>query len=78
MNIRHHPDESLLLAYAVGASDEATGLIIATHMVFCAQCRRSVALMEKIGGGLLDLGQIDRPAGADGVRRAHARSVAAV
>ena len=33
---------------------------------------------QQIGGGLLDLGQIDRPAGADGVRRAHARSVAAV
>jgi len=54
MNIRHHPDESLLLAYAGGGADEATGLIIATHLAFCAQCRRSVALMEKIGGGLLD------------------------
>ena len=52
--IAHHPDENLLLAYAAGASDEASGLIVATHMAFCAQCRETVTLMEKIGGGLLD------------------------
>ncbi len=54
MSIRHHPDESLLLAYASGTADEATGLIIATHMAFCPQCRQTVTLMEKIGGRLLE------------------------
>ena len=54
MSIRHHPDESLLLAYASGTADEATGLIIATHMAFCTQCRQTVTLMEKIGGRLLE------------------------
>lgn len=54
MSIQHHPDESLLLAYASGTADEATGLIIATHMAFCAQCRETVILMEKIGGRLLE------------------------
>lgn len=54
MSVQHHPEESLLLAYAGGATDEATGLIVATHMAFCAQCREAVALMEKIGGGLLE------------------------
>lgn len=52
--IRHHPDEDLLLAYAAGATDEAVGLIVATHMALCPQCRGVVAEMEKIGGGLLE------------------------
>jgi putative transcriptional regulator len=52
--IRHHPDDGLLLAYATGASDEAMGLIVATHMALCSQCRAAVAAMEKIGGGLLE------------------------
>jgi putative transcriptional regulator len=52
--MRHHPDEDLLLAYASGASDEATALVIATHLAFCAQCRGQVDLMETIGGGLLE------------------------
>ncbi|MDB5739150.1 MAG: chrR [Alphaproteobacteria bacterium] len=52
--MRHHPDDDILLAYASGVSDEATGLVIATHLAFCAQCRASVSLMETVGGGLLD------------------------
>jgi putative transcriptional regulator len=52
--MRHHPDDDLLLAYASGASEEAVGLVIATHLAFCARCRAAVALMENIGGGLLD------------------------
>jgi putative transcriptional regulator len=52
--MRHHPDDDLLLAYASGASDEATALVIATHLAFCAQCRGQVDLMETIGGGLLE------------------------
>lgn len=51
--IRHHPDESLLLAYAGGATDEATGLIVATHLAFCAVCRAGLAKMEAVGGSLL-------------------------
>jgi putative transcriptional regulator len=52
--IRHHPDDDLLLAYATGTTDEAVGLIVATHMALCSQCRATVAAMEKIGGGLLE------------------------
>jgi putative transcriptional regulator len=52
--IAHHPEDDLLLAYASGASDEATALVIATHLAFCAQCRGQVDLMETIGGGLLE------------------------
>ncbi|HEX4635954.1 MAG TPA: ChrR family anti-sigma-E factor [Rhizomicrobium sp.] len=51
--IRHHPDEGLLLAYAGGATDEATSLIVATHMGYCGTCRAQAAKLEAIGGGLL-------------------------
>lgn len=52
--IAHHPDEALLLDYAGGAADEARALVVATHLAFCRQCRDAVALMEKLGGGLLE------------------------
>jgi len=52
--IAHHPSDELLLAYAAGATDEAVGLIVATHMALCSQCRATVAAMEKIGGSLLE------------------------
>jgi putative transcriptional regulator len=52
--IRHHPGEDLILAYASGAGDEATSLIIATHLVFCAECRRAVAFAETMGGALME------------------------
>lgn len=52
--IRHHPGQDLLLSYAAGATDEAVGLIVATHMALCSACRAAVAAMEKIGGGLLE------------------------
>jgi len=51
---RHHPDETLLLEYASGAADEARALIVATHLSFCAQCRQTVTVMEKVGGALLE------------------------
>lgn len=52
--IAHHPEETLLLAYASGAADEARALIVATHLSFCAQCRDTVTVMEKMGGSLLE------------------------
>ncbi len=52
--MRHHPADDLLLAYATGTCDEAIGLVIATHLAFCAVCRQSVSLMEEIGGSLLE------------------------
>ena len=39
MSILHHPDDDLLLAYAGGAADEASRLIVATHLAYCAHCR---------------------------------------
>jgi len=51
--IRHHPDDSLLLAYAGGAADEALSLVVATHMAYCESCRAKSASFEAIGGSLL-------------------------
>ena len=52
--IAHHPDDSLLMAYASGTADEATALIIATHLHYCAICRVKSAQLETIGGSLLE------------------------
>jgi putative transcriptional regulator len=86
--IAHHPGDDLLLAYAAGATDEAMGLIVATHMALCPQCRGAVAAMEKIGGGLLEalppapladaalaatLARLDRAAPYERPRRAPSR-----
>jgi putative transcriptional regulator len=51
--IAHHPADELLLAHASGASDEATSLIVATHLALCPACRRTVAEAESAGGILL-------------------------
>lgn len=53
MSVRHHPGEELLLDYASGAADEGVALIVATHLCFCTDCRRTVALAEGAGGALL-------------------------
>ncbi len=54
MNCHHHPHEDLLLSYASGALDEASSLIVATHLTACPQCRADVAVAEAVGGMLLD------------------------
>ena len=49
----HHPSQDLLLAYASGAADEATGLIVAAHLAYCAACRLQSRELEALGGSLL-------------------------
>ena len=51
--IRHHPDDTLLLAYAGGGADEAVSLIVATHMAYCESCRARASQLEALGGSLL-------------------------
>ena len=53
MSLVHHPEPDLLLAYAVGTTDAAVSLILATHLTFCPACRATVALGEQAGGVLL-------------------------
>ncbi len=53
-NIRHHPKALTLAAYAAGTLDEARGVVIATHLSLCAECRLAVRDYEAIGGACLE------------------------
>lgn len=52
--IEHHVSDDLLLEYAAGALDEASSLLIATHLALCPPCRAVVRDAEAMGGALLD------------------------
>ncbi len=54
MTIRHHLGHEIILAYAAGALDEATSLLVATHMALCPDCRSALEVGEAVGGALLD------------------------
>jgi putative transcriptional regulator len=54
MSIIHHPTDATLAAFASGTLDEARGLVVATHLSLCAQCRNGVRAFEHIGGAWLD------------------------
>lgn len=53
-NIRHHPKVETLAAYAAGNLDEARGVVIATHLTLCANCRLAVRDFESLGGACLE------------------------
>ena len=52
--VNHHPSDDVLMAYAAGNLDEATSLLIATHITLCPECRHAVELAESLGGELLE------------------------
>jgi len=54
MTVKHHIGDDLILAYATGELDEATSLLVATHMALCPQCRQALELAEAIGGTLIE------------------------
>lgn len=54
MTIRHHPQDTTLMAYAAGALPGAISAIIACHLTLCPQCRQAVRNMEFICGVLLE------------------------
>lgn len=51
--IRHHPDQALIFDYASGSLAEASALAVATHLVFCPECRALADDIETMGGALL-------------------------
>jgi putative transcriptional regulator len=57
--IQHHVSEDLLLEYAAGALNEASSLLIATHLALCPPCRALVGEAEALGGALLEGEQPD-------------------
>jgi len=54
MTIKHHPSDAILAAYASGTLDRARGLVVATHLSLCAQCRAAVQGFESVGGTVLE------------------------
>jgi putative transcriptional regulator len=54
MTIKHHPSDATLASYASGTLDEARGLVVATHLSLCGQCRNAVHAFEQTGGAMLD------------------------
>jgi putative transcriptional regulator len=53
MTIIHHPSDATLAAFASGTLDEARGIVVASHLSLCAQCRGTVHAFEEVGGVLL-------------------------
>src|ERR1700761_6075420 len=54
MTIEHHPSDATLAAYASGTLDQARGLVVATHLSLCTQCRGAVNAFESVGGAVLE------------------------
>ena len=58
----HHPDPDDLASYASGVAPEWMSVVVACHLTYCAECRDEVALLDDLGGALLDT--LADPAGA--------------
>ena len=54
MNIKFHLGDDILLKYAAGTLDEASGLLVATHLALCPHCRTRNRAADALGGALLD------------------------
>ncbi|MBP5856347.1 ChrR family anti-sigma-E factor [Marivibrio halodurans] len=50
----HHLSEELLLDYAAGVTDEAVGVLIATHLTLCPVCRARADQLDALGGVMMD------------------------
>jgi putative transcriptional regulator len=52
--IRHHPNDSLLMSYAAGTLPEAFSVVVAGHISLCEECRARLGAYEAIGGATLE------------------------
>jgi putative transcriptional regulator len=52
--IRHHLSDALLMSYAAGTLPEAFGLVAATHVTMCDDCRARLAALEALGGAVIE------------------------
>lgn len=65
MTIRHHLSDQLLMAHAAGQLPDAFGLVVATHVSLCDDCRARLAAFEAVGGAMIDrCGTVDMSADA--------------
>lgn len=59
MKITHHLSDAHLMAHAAGILPEAFGLVVATHISLCDECRARLGAYEALGGAVLDdLGEV--------------------
>lgn len=54
MEIKHHLNDQILMAYTAGTLPEAFDLVIATHVSMCDECRARLQSFEAVGGHILD------------------------
>lgn len=54
MSAHYHISDELLLSYAAGTLDEASSLLVATHLALCPHCRSRNLAADAVGGELLD------------------------
>lgn len=54
MTIRHHLSDPLLMAYAAGNLPEAFGLVAATHVSLCDECRARMEAFDAVGGAVVE------------------------
>jgi putative transcriptional regulator len=52
--IQHHPSDENILAYANGSFGPTLALALGAHLDGCAQCCRTLALAEAMGGAMLE------------------------
>jgi putative transcriptional regulator len=52
--IRHHLNDALLMGYAAGHLSEAFGLVVATHVTMCDDCRARLESYEALGGAVIE------------------------
>lgn len=52
--MKYHPEYSWLEQYAAGTLSVPVALCVATHLAFCSECRRQIAVMQGLGGVLVE------------------------
>jgi putative transcriptional regulator len=52
--IKFHLSNDILLSYSAGTLDEASSLLVATHLALCPDCRARNRSADSLGGYLLD------------------------
>ena len=50
MKVEHHVSGDLLLAYGTGSLDEATSLLVATHLALCPASRHELSWLRRSSG----------------------------
>jgi putative transcriptional regulator len=54
MDIRHHPEDEILLAHAAGRLETGMRLVLGSHLELCPACRDRVRTLDALGGVLLE------------------------